>query len=215
LIVVAIIAILAAIAVPNFLEAQTRSKVSRVQADFRTLATAIESYMVDTNGYPIDQDDQLTSPNEFGFRQLTTPISYFTSGFSLRDPFADPRRIGQNDAIHYQMASGVDPARRSPSRTPITDPLYQPIQAWALFSNGPSYQGGEFEAVMGNDDWPFRPVNADPLPAHTRGIQALYDPSNGTLSFGGVFRFGGDYNNGNWTVTDIPHEQWGIKATYP
>jgi len=33
LIVVAIIAILAAIAVPNFLEAQTRSKVSRAKAD--------------------------------------------------------------------------------------------------------------------------------------------------------------------------------------
>jgi prepilin-type N-terminal cleavage/methylation domain-containing protein len=52
LIVVAIIAILAAIAVPNFLEAQTRSKVSRAQADMRSLATAIESYRVDNNSYP-------------------------------------------------------------------------------------------------------------------------------------------------------------------
>ena len=49
LIVVAIIAILAAIAVPNFLEAQTRAKVSRVQSDLRTLATGIESYTVDNN----------------------------------------------------------------------------------------------------------------------------------------------------------------------
>lgn len=39
LIVVAIIAILAAIAVPNFLEAQTRAKVSRVKSDMRTLTT--------------------------------------------------------------------------------------------------------------------------------------------------------------------------------
>jgi len=46
LIVVAIIAILAAIAVPNFLEAQVRSKVSRAKADMRSLATALESYMV-------------------------------------------------------------------------------------------------------------------------------------------------------------------------
>jgi prepilin-type N-terminal cleavage/methylation domain-containing protein len=52
LIVVAIIAILAAIAVPNFLEAQIRSKVSRAQADMRSLATAIESYRVDNNSYP-------------------------------------------------------------------------------------------------------------------------------------------------------------------
>src|SRR5260221_3715617 len=51
LIVVAIIAILAAIAVPNFLEAQTRAKVSRVKADMRTLGTAMEQYNVDYNGY--------------------------------------------------------------------------------------------------------------------------------------------------------------------
>ncbi|MDX1973592.1 MAG: prepilin-type N-terminal cleavage/methylation domain-containing protein, partial [Candidatus Sumerlaeia bacterium] len=37
LIVVAIIAILASIAVPNFLEAQTRAKVAATQADMRTL----------------------------------------------------------------------------------------------------------------------------------------------------------------------------------
>ena len=52
LIVVAIIAILAAIAVPNFLEAQVRSKVSRAMADMRSLATALECYAVDYNRYP-------------------------------------------------------------------------------------------------------------------------------------------------------------------
>ena len=52
LIVVAIIAILAAIAVPNFLEAKNRSKVARAKADMRSLATAIEAYCVDTNKYP-------------------------------------------------------------------------------------------------------------------------------------------------------------------
>ena len=53
LIVVAIIAILAAIAIPNFIEAQTRSKVSRVKADMRSLATAVEAYRVDNNRYPL------------------------------------------------------------------------------------------------------------------------------------------------------------------
>src|SRR5215211_3402823 len=52
LIVVAIIAILAAIAVPNFLEAQTRAKVSRVKNDQRSLATGLEAYYVDNNSYP-------------------------------------------------------------------------------------------------------------------------------------------------------------------
>ena len=52
LIVVAIIAILAAIAVPNFLEAQTRAKVSRVLSDMRTVNTALETYKIDNNKYP-------------------------------------------------------------------------------------------------------------------------------------------------------------------
>lgn len=52
LIVVAIIAILAAIAVPNFLEAQIRSKVSRVKNDQRSYATGLEAYFVDNNLYP-------------------------------------------------------------------------------------------------------------------------------------------------------------------
>ena len=55
LIVVAIIAILAAIAVPNFLEAQVRSKVSRVKADMRSMRTAMEAYRVDYNRYLPDE----------------------------------------------------------------------------------------------------------------------------------------------------------------
>ena len=52
LIVVGIIAILAAIAVPNFLEAQIRAKVARSRADMRTVATALESYAVSENHLP-------------------------------------------------------------------------------------------------------------------------------------------------------------------
>jgi prepilin-type N-terminal cleavage/methylation domain-containing protein len=223
LIVVAIIAILAAIAVPNFLEAQTRSKVSRAQADFRTLATAIESYFVDHNGYAYDQDDNPNSgPTEDGFRLLTTPISYFSSGRSLSDPFSNSRLTNNNEAApHYQMATGVDPARRSPARTPISDPAYAPVQAWAVFSSGPAPQDGpgDEDSVMANDDWPFRPIGTT-LP-HLLGVRAFYDPSNGTLSFGGIFRFGGDYSAGNWVIQtdppgpEIPHNAWGIKASYP
>lgn len=55
LIVVAIIAILAAIAIPNFIEAQVRSKVSRVKADMRSIAVALESYRIDNQHYPVTQ----------------------------------------------------------------------------------------------------------------------------------------------------------------
>src|SRR4051812_42353328 len=88
LIVVAIIAILAAIAVPNFLEAQTRSKVSRTKADIRTQAIALESYFVDHNNYTRDSDSSLDvqgnpslpyTEQANGAVQLTTPIAYMTS----------------------------------------------------------------------------------------------------------------------------------------
>ena len=52
LIVVAIIAILAAIAVPNFLEAQTRTKVTRTIVEMRTVANATKAYLVDNVDVP-------------------------------------------------------------------------------------------------------------------------------------------------------------------
>ena len=56
LIVVAIIGILAAIAVPNFLNAQIRSKLAKVQADHKAISTALEAYFIDQNAYPGDHD---------------------------------------------------------------------------------------------------------------------------------------------------------------
>src|SRR5438045_5927489 len=52
LIVVAIIGILSAIAIPNLLTAMQRSKQKRSMADLRTIATATEAYATDTNRYP-------------------------------------------------------------------------------------------------------------------------------------------------------------------
>ncbi|HVE70211.1 MAG TPA: type II secretion system protein GspG [Thermoanaerobaculia bacterium] len=52
LVLVAIIGILAAIAIPNLLTAMERSKQKRTTADLRTLATATEAYATDHNQYP-------------------------------------------------------------------------------------------------------------------------------------------------------------------
>ncbi len=79
LIVVAIIGILAAIAVPNFLNAQTRAKVSRSMADQKAMETATLQYMMDYNDNP---------PHSHDMNQncwLTTPVAYLSS--FLYDPF--------------------------------------------------------------------------------------------------------------------------------
>jgi type II secretion system protein G len=52
LIVIAIIGILAAIAIPNLLNAVQRGKQKRTMSDMRALALAIEAYAVDNNQYP-------------------------------------------------------------------------------------------------------------------------------------------------------------------
>ena len=90
LIVVAIIAILAAIAVPNFLEAQIRSKIARAKSDLRTLALACETYRIDDSKYPImPQNPSANNQNivkahrwpwEYGqWYMLSTPIAYITA----------------------------------------------------------------------------------------------------------------------------------------
>jgi general secretion pathway protein G len=61
LIVIAIIGILAAIAIPNLLSAVQRGRQKRSMSDMRTLATAVESYSVDNNLYP----NASCSPNTF------------------------------------------------------------------------------------------------------------------------------------------------------
>ncbi len=52
LIVVAIIGIIAAIAIPNLLNAINRGRQKRSMADIRTIATGMEQYQVDFNFYP-------------------------------------------------------------------------------------------------------------------------------------------------------------------
>ena len=56
LITVAIIGVIAAIAIPNLLNAIDRAKQKRTMADLRGIATAVESYNVDNSAYPTATD---------------------------------------------------------------------------------------------------------------------------------------------------------------
>ena len=79
LIVVAIIGILAAIAVPNFLNAQHRARVARTYADMKILIDATNSYAIDNNNrYPPDFNcGSPPIPKEAcTYNLLTTPVSY-------------------------------------------------------------------------------------------------------------------------------------------
>ncbi len=56
LVVITLVAILAAIAVPNFLEFQIQSKIARVESDLRRLESAFEAYQLDHGAYPIHRN---------------------------------------------------------------------------------------------------------------------------------------------------------------
>jgi prepilin-type N-terminal cleavage/methylation domain-containing protein len=52
MIVIAIIIILAAIAIPNYLRMTERAKVSAIESDLKAIATALEAYNTDWTKYP-------------------------------------------------------------------------------------------------------------------------------------------------------------------
>jgi type II secretion system protein G len=83
LVVVAILSVLAAIAIPNMLEAQIRAKVSRARSDMRSLATALETYHVDNNAYPANVELPGNIMPATGV--LSTPVAYISS--IPEDPF--------------------------------------------------------------------------------------------------------------------------------
>ena len=196
LIVVAIIAVLAMIAVPNFLEAQVRAKVSRVKSDIRTIAIACEAYMLDYNSYPPDQDNNPFSTDERGYAVLTSPIAYMM--VKPDDPFSRPFNTGDpnndNVAPWYELASGADALREG---TRFPDRYI--VQCFYISSFGPDQV-----RAQANDDFPFD--------SNLR----TYDPTNGTVSFGDIYRLGGNYMEGNWRLNDIDHRLWGgIPVTLP
>jgi len=200
LIVVAIIAILAAIAVPNFLEAQTRAKVSRVRADIRSLATAQEAYYVDWNSYTFrnNGDDNPWRHGAWGgYRQLTTPIAYI--GTIPLDPFGVTHSKLEWRPAALEMGTGVAGVADcggAPWVGDTPDPRGYPSNTYEMESDGPDhYDDTESGHMPGNLDlssgqYPWEYL-ADNDPSVAAILSLRYDPTNGTISPGEVYRCGG------------------------
>ncbi len=138
LIVVAIIGILAAIAVPNFLNAQTRAKVSRVHADLRALGNSIEMYRIDNNTYPggdgFWNGTKWWQKHTYRFHVLTTPVSYM--GAIPIDPFQTntPQRINPSLSDIWDGGYVYD----DESRTGQTLSVYGESFKYTVRSPGPA-----------------------------------------------------------------------------
>src|SRR5438105_6251630 len=90
LIVVAIIGILAAIAIPNLLTAMQRSKQKRTMADMRTIATAWEARATDLNKYNAAGAISLPS-NDAGLPNLSAYLyPTYVKSFPIKDGWGNP-----------------------------------------------------------------------------------------------------------------------------
>ncbi len=209
LIVVAIIAILAAIAIPNFLEAQVRAKVARSKNDMRSLNMAIVAFMTDRQLMLVDfwDDDQAVGQRrlieDFGTQQsqnnrgglvgiyvpLTTPIAYITS--VPEDPFATDK-IMSNFYANLVASDRYRPY------------VYYYIDDESAFPNVRDH--GSNYVDEGQTEWQTlgcKPLRRDsdqfmlggmgPVPQMVyQEVGIPYDPTNGTASAGMILRYSTD-----------------------
>jgi prepilin-type N-terminal cleavage/methylation domain-containing protein len=191
LIVVAIIAILAAIAVPNFLEAQTRAKVSRAKADMRSVATGIEAYRVDENKYP--PPFGITVNGRDSWAVISTPVAYMTAG-RIFDPFANPGgSLGQMTLTYEAINPAnqiVETGATAPYSVDPSDPAGANISWWWIASRGPDKRYG-FQNPSSDPEANIRQkfYESDTNPA--AWLTVVYDATNGTTSLGNLYRAGG------------------------
>ncbi len=200
LIVVAIIATLAAIAIPNFLNAQVRAKISKTKGQLQTLATALEAYCVDNGDYPNgfvlvppptdgqpnigNNTPDFLSAYNIRLIPLTTPIPYIST--LPIDPFnpggersaQDWSDDGNNTYIYYTNKPADILRLHGTGVFPKPGWVYEyPSAVWRLAGYGPGrkrYWGGTNfirEGQMGHPNYE-------------------YDPTNGTISNGMVTRVG-------------------------
>ncbi len=201
LIVVAIIGILAAIAVPNFLNAQVRAKVARSQADMKSLATAIESFRLDQGTLLVDFWDEgqlidrvkkwgLCSPDNVDdavrnqkciMANLTSPVAYISS--IPDDPFFG-KITNTSDRLVTALAGTYFYGDNEPS-IEGNDNNFQALWPGNAESLGlrPMKENQWTLLGMGPD------TSAEELGAGLRGIP--YDATNGINSSGDITMRGG------------------------
>ncbi|MFH2107712.1 MAG: prepilin-type N-terminal cleavage/methylation domain-containing protein [Chrysiogenia bacterium] len=136
LIVVAIIGIIAAIAIPNLLVALQKGKQKATMGDLKTIGSAIESYVTDWSFAP--QDDTFVSNNAGAvyFEPFYIKICPKTDGWGNRFLYETP--AGDQYTI-YSGGRGPQAA----ALTPPTPALYD-CTALSDFNNDIAYSNGLF-----------------------------------------------------------------------
>ena len=115
MIVIAIIIILAAIAIPNYLRMTSRAKVSAIESDMKSIGTALEAYNTDWSKYPDvssssswdDLKKELTGKGTLNNSSSTT-LTGETGGIEYIKPealTAFEKKVDPN-SINYSVTNG-------------------------------------------------------------------------------------------------------------
>ncbi len=194
LVVIAIVLILVTLALPNFLNALTQSRVARAMAELRSLNTAVQSYFTDHKSIPLSADENGLpiipyppigfGPEVFQTRLssiLTSPSAYIQA--IPHDPFAsdeaepdDPRAF-EGATYHYGTAEyalandGFEGAFKFALFARLLGAAPESIHYY-LASHGPDYDHDDDEVSTDID------------------AAAPYSPTNGTGSSGDLVYLG-------------------------
>lgn len=183
LIVVAIIGILAAIAVPNFMNAQIRAKIARTHSDLKAFSTALETYAIDQNDYAYNKNGYTTA----SLKCLTTPVSYMSTinqidsfGEGYWNP-SDPTNTNKKFYV-YVSYNGYWAREDGSAQSFFSSHSY--FKGYGMTSFGPDKKdsGGVWA--------PLNMLVGDTVTANLRA----YNASNGLHSDGDICRFGGAAN---------------------
>ncbi len=103
LIVIAIIAILAAVLIPNFLRSRAQAAVAASKSNMKNIATALESYAIDHNGqYPASQAELYDQ----GYMKAVPTIPNTTAQYTYKvDNTAAPPIYGLCDDVTLKAVS--------------------------------------------------------------------------------------------------------------
>ena len=137
LIVVAIIGILAAIAIPNLLTALQRARQKRSMADMRTIATAWEARATDTNSYSA-AGAALTWPtiNADADTLMTNLVPTYTRRMPLYDGWGTKFRVGNTTRTYGIQSWGADAAQTTTTTSISTPIITNHFDCDIIFANG-------------------------------------------------------------------------------
>ena len=256
LVLIAIVAILLAVVMPNVFDSKVRAKVGQAKSDLRRLSTALDAYFVDhkayppTNGWGVVMNSTAVGGKQdwLVLERLSTPVAYIEDSF-IPDSFKPKYRSSgiyggppgvqpgltipltsytllENTPLrknHFYMATGNTgglgraprPAGTGGQAFVVPPPNQIPADTYSIHSSGPDQIYFNMGGILGRSSLKYYSTIPEEKVSYNSNL--IYDATNGTVSFGSIFRAGGDIDgdyahfhyqvvNGNYSIppTAIP-----------